>query len=177
MPTVHFLREDEEIDVEEGANLRDAARQAGISMHSMHGKVLNCFGNGLCGTCGILVKNGMENLSPRGLVEKGRLLFSLFALGQEDEARLSCQVTVHGDVEIVTKPGVNLFGDAKTFYDYRVENDALLEFPDDAPRQYWDKQPTVPIRFDQEREKFLKEREEEKQETSSEGDETEGEEE
>ena len=63
----------------------------------------------------MLVKKGMENLSPKGLLERFTLatapttMFSV--LGHEDEMRLSCQCTVHGDCTIETRPAFNWSGD------------------------------------------------------------------
>ncbi|MFO0841595.1 MAG: hypothetical protein U0797_04225 [Gemmataceae bacterium] len=52
------------------------ARKAGLAIHGTVvsflnpvTNVLNCMGNGLCGTCRVLVKKGMENLGPKSGVE------------------------------------------------------------------------------------------------------------
>jgi ferredoxin len=65
----------------------------------------------MCGTCKVLVKKGMENLSPKGLLERFTLARMLSSIGHENEMRLSCQVTVNGDCSIVTKPPLNLSGE------------------------------------------------------------------
>lgn len=179
MPTITFLREEKTVEVEEGTNLREAAREAGIDIHTGPHKIFNCFGNGLCGSCGVLVKEGQENCSQKGFLEKLRLMFSVFALGREEEGRLSCQVTVEGDMAIWTNPlwtqlNAHVHGEAKTYYDKRLNNEEVMEFPEHPPRQYWEEQPTVPIRFDQEREKFLQERKEKKQEKGTEEEQEEG---
>ena len=78
-------------------------------------RYLNCLGFGLCGTCRVLVKKGMENLSPKTLIERVNLnahpLTMLAAIGHENEMRLSCQVRVNGDCTIETKPAFNLTGE------------------------------------------------------------------
>ena len=115
MPKVVFVNEKQEIDVPAGSNLREAARQAGISLYKGLDRYLNCRGLGLCGTCRVLVKKGMENLSPRTLME--RINFNthpltMFArIGHEDEMRLSCQVKVNGDCTVQTQPEFNVSGE------------------------------------------------------------------
>ncbi len=71
MPQVTFVNEKREIEVPQGTVLRDEARKAGLQVNFLPldtatgavGRYLNCRGFGLCGTCLILVKKGMENLS------------------------------------------------------------------------------------------------------------------
>jgi ferredoxin len=115
MPKVVFVNEKKEIEVPAGANLRQEATKAGINIYGGLDRYLNCRGNGLCGTCRVLVKKGMENLSPRTTLE--RINFNLhplgmfYALGHEDELRLSCQVTVNGDCTVETRPAFNWSGE------------------------------------------------------------------
>ena len=115
MPKVTFVNEKKEIDVPQGATLRTEARKAEVEVHGTVEKYINCFGNGLCGTCRVLVKKGQENLSPRTFRE--RLHFFVHPLGlfayicHEDEIRLSCQVKVNGDCTIETHPPLNLEGE------------------------------------------------------------------
>ena len=115
MPKVLFVNEKKEIEVPQGANLRKEARQAGVEVHGTIESYLNCMGNGLCGTCRVLVKKGMENLNPRTFMERVNLnthpLTMLAAIGHEDELRLACQVTVNGDCTIETHPGLNWSGE------------------------------------------------------------------
>jgi ferredoxin len=120
MPKVVFVNEKAEIDVPQGANLRQEARAAGVEVHGnieylYLDRVLNCMGHGLCGTCRVLVKKGMENLNPRTTMERINLrlhpLSLLSAIGREDELRLACQVQVNGDCTIETHPGLNWSGE------------------------------------------------------------------
>ncbi|MCS6852674.1 MAG: (2Fe-2S)-binding protein [Gemmataceae bacterium] len=111
MPKVVFLNEKREIEVPEGANLRQEARKAGIELYRGIHRYLNCRGHGLCGSCKVLVKSGMENLSPKGWLESFKLATMLSSIGHEDEMRLACQVTVHGDCAIETRPAFNLSGE------------------------------------------------------------------
>ena len=108
MPKVVFVNEKKEIEVPAGANLREEAKKAGINVYWGLSKYLNCFGNGTCGTCKVLVKKGMENLSPKTRMERFTLWRSLAVIGNEDEMRLSCQVKVNGDCTVETQPGVQL---------------------------------------------------------------------
>jgi ferredoxin len=115
MPKVTFVTEKKEIEVESGANLREAARKAGIPIYKGLDRYLNCRGFGLCGTCKVLVKKGMENLSPKSFMERFNFNahpLTMFArIGHEDEMRLACQVTVNGDCTIQTTPEFNLSGE------------------------------------------------------------------
>jgi ferredoxin len=115
MPKVTFVKEKKEVEVPAGANLRLEALKAGVSVYPPLNHYINCMGFGLCGTCRILVKKGMENLSPKTFIERANLnahpLTMLAAIGHENEIRLSCQVQVNGDCTIETKPAFNLNGE------------------------------------------------------------------
>jgi ferredoxin len=115
MPKVVFVNEKKEIEVPAGANLREEARKAGIQLYKGLHRYVNCLGHGLCGTCQVLVKKGMENLNPKGRLERFTLATAptaMFAVvGHEDEMRLSCQVQVNGDCTIETRPAFNWSGD------------------------------------------------------------------
>lgn len=131
MPIVKFVKEKKEIEVPVGANLRQEAVKAGINLNqglnglgaSMN-QVLNCnsmsFGliGGMCGTCRVLIKQGMENTSPMTLREKMKFKVPtpdpvpcLAFVGHEDEMRLACCTKVMGDITVETGPEVNLFGE------------------------------------------------------------------
>jgi ferredoxin len=115
MPKIVFVNEKQEVEVEAGANLRQAALKAGISVYKGLDRYLNCRGFGLCGTCRVLVKKGMENLSTPTRMERFNLnlhpLTMLARIGHEDEMRLSCQVTVNGDCTVETTPSLNWSGE------------------------------------------------------------------
>ncbi len=51
MPTIKFVKEKKEIQVPEGANLRNEAFKAGVTVYKGPDKILHCPGLGLCGTC------------------------------------------------------------------------------------------------------------------------------
>jgi ferredoxin len=113
MPKITLVTEKKEIEVPAGSNLRDEALKAAIHVHPWPFArfPLNCAGHGSCGTCRILVKKGMENLSPKGIIEKLTLFRMFSALGHEDEMRLACQCTVNGDCTVETQPAMNISGD------------------------------------------------------------------
>lgn len=115
MPKVVFVNEKKEIEVPAGANLREEASKAGIEVYKGLSRYVNCLGHGLCGTCRVLVKKGMENLSPKGVMERINLvahpLTMLAAIGHEDEMRLACQIQVKGDCTVETTPSFNWSGE------------------------------------------------------------------
>ncbi|MGD9636657.1 MAG: ferredoxin [Pirellulales bacterium] len=126
MPLVKFIKENKEIDVPVGSNLRKEAMKAGINVHQgVNGigasvnKYLNCHGIGQCGTCRVKIVKGMENASPMGLIESIRFRYNplpdpipcMAFIGNEDTMRLACQTLVNGDMEVETAPEFNLFGD------------------------------------------------------------------
>ncbi len=133
MPVIKFVNEKKEIEVPEGSNLRTEAIKAGVNVHQgLNGlgaglnKVINCHGFGQCGTCRVRVTKGIENASKMGVLEKTRFRVPvptpitpggidwtpcLAYVGNEETMRLSCQVTVHGDMEVETGPEIDLFGE------------------------------------------------------------------
>jgi ferredoxin len=111
MPTITFANEKKEIQVPQGANLRQEALRAGVQLYPGIHKVANCHGFGTCGSCRVLVTKGMENTSPKGVLESARLAVSLAAIGNEQTMRLACQTRVNGDITVETKPPLNLFGE------------------------------------------------------------------
>jgi len=53
----------------------------------------------------------MENASPKGILEAGRMAVSLAYIGNEQTMRLACQTRVNGDMTVTTCPPLNLFGE------------------------------------------------------------------
>ena len=125
MPIVKFVKENTEIEVPAGSNLRSEAVKAGVNTHQgVNGfgasvnKVINCHGIAQCGTCRVRITKGMENTSAMGMLEKLRFYNPLpdpipcmAYIGNEDTMRLACQVTVHGDMEVETGPELDLYGE------------------------------------------------------------------
>jgi ferredoxin len=125
MPIVNFVNEKKQVEVPVGANLRTEALKAGIKLYNgMNGygakvnEIVNCHGFGHCGTCRVLIAKGMENTSPMGVIEKFTFKYNpvtpaLFAfIGNEDKMRLACRTQVNGDLDVVTRPPLNLTGDS-----------------------------------------------------------------
>ena len=111
MPKVKFYHEKVEVEVPEGTNLREAALEAGIEIYPPLNKVLNCLGNGTCGSCRVLVINGtFKNTAPMTFMERMRFRLSYLNLGSEEEMRLSCQTRIQGDIEVFTRPAFNWIG-------------------------------------------------------------------
>lgn len=98
MGTIKFIKEDLEVVVADGANLRLKALEAGIDIYTLKGKLLNCGGYGQCGTCIIEIEAGMDNLSARTAVETRKLK------KKPASYRLACQTLVNGSVVVKTKP-------------------------------------------------------------------------
>jgi ferredoxin len=115
MPKVVFVNEKTEIEVPAGANLLAEAKKAGVQIYAGIDRYVNCLGHGLCGTCKVLVKKGMENLSPKSTMEKVNFaahpMTMLARIGHEDEMRLACQIQVNGDCSIETHPAFNWSGE------------------------------------------------------------------
>ena len=133
MPIIKFVKEKKEVEVPAGANLRSEAMKAGVNVHQgLNGigaginKFMNCHGFAQCGTCRVNIVKGMENASKMGIVEKTRFkapvptpvtplgldpMPTMAYLGNEETMRLSCCVTVHGDMEVETGPELDLFGE------------------------------------------------------------------
>jgi len=73
-----IFNDEEEVDIQDGAPLKDFCEEAGVP-----------FGceEGVCGTCIIEVEEGMENLSEMTQEE-------LDFLGEQDTERLACQCMI-----------------------------------------------------------------------------------
>ena len=125
MPTIKFTRENKEIDVPDGANLRQEANKAGVNVYQgFNGigaginKYVNCHGMGTCGTCRVLITKGIENTNSMGMIEKIKFKLPLpdplpcmAFIGNEENMRLACKTTVHGDIEVETGPELDLYGE------------------------------------------------------------------
>jgi ferredoxin len=113
MPKITFSRENREIEVPAGTNLRKAALEEGIQLYPGIKKYLNCHGFSQCGECRVYIQKGMENTSEKTFLEKLRIAVSWFKFGHENEVRLACQTFVNGDIEVRTQPEFNWFGERK----------------------------------------------------------------
>lgn len=98
MGNIKFVKENTEVVVASGANLRQKMLENKIDLYTFMGKAMNCGGYGQCGTCVVEIAEGMENLSPRTEVENRKLK------NRGQNCRLACQTLVNGPVSVVTKP-------------------------------------------------------------------------
>jgi ferredoxin len=112
MPKITFVKDKLDVEVPQGANLRDEAMKAGVEVYVGVNRYLNCMGHGTCGTCKVIVKKGAENLSPRGVMEKFTLWRMLSVIGHEQESRLACQCKVYGDCTVETCPALPISPEA-----------------------------------------------------------------
>lgn len=91
---IEIIDRDKEIKAEEGQTVLQALLTSGIEwMHA-------CGGFCNCTTCRIEVEDGMDNLSEMEEDEKNTLRRFQGDEVLEGPYRLSCQVTVHGDIKI-----------------------------------------------------------------------------
>ena len=98
MANILFVKENQEVFVSDGANLREKALQNSIDLYTLKGKLVNCGGYGQCGTCIVEIVEGMENLSERTPFEQRKLK------KKPNNYRLACQTLVNGSVSVKTKP-------------------------------------------------------------------------
>lgn len=96
--TIKFVKENREVVVANGANLRIKAIENGVDIYTLTGKMMNCGGYGQCGTCIVEIVEGLENLSPRTDFEERKLK------KKPQNYRLACQTVVNGPVCVKTKP-------------------------------------------------------------------------
>jgi ferredoxin len=96
--TIKFVKENKEVIVATGANLRQKSLENSIDIYTLKGKMMNCGGYGQCGLCVVEIAEGMDNLSPRTDVENRKLR------KKPATYRLACQTLVNGSVSVKTKP-------------------------------------------------------------------------
>lgn len=113
MPKIKFVNEKKEVEVEAGANLRQVALREGIQLYpGFHRRwFANCHGLGLCAKCRVHITKGLENVNAQSLTEKLRLMLEPARIGHEQDLRLGCKTQVNGDIEVETKPPLNLHGE------------------------------------------------------------------
>jgi ferredoxin len=119
MPQVKFINEKQTVEAQHGENLRQVALKNGIQLYSGPHTVVNCRGNGMCGSCNVAVRKGAENTNKSGFTRQrekirmllGPLLFWKRLSYKEDELRLACCTSVNGDIEVETHPEGNWHGE------------------------------------------------------------------
>jgi ferredoxin len=98
MTTITFVKENKEIIVANGDNLREKALQNKIDIYTLKGKLTNCGGYGQCGTCIVEIVEGIDNLSDKTPFEERKLR------KKPNNYRLACQTLVNGPISVKTKP-------------------------------------------------------------------------
>ena len=100
MALVFFERQGKTVKCNAGWNLRRLALENDIRIYSSLDRVINCRGNGLCGTCKVEVFASEDwDLNPRTAMEEKKL-----KKFNNPNLRLSCQVKVHGNIRVKTYP-------------------------------------------------------------------------
>jgi len=109
MPIITLVNEGKTIEVKGGENLRKVLRNNGISPYIGKDKLLNCRGNGLCGTCRVEIVDG-KGAPPMTPLEEAALvgLAPFYAQLVLKNVRLSCRINVTQDITIKTYPRVTL---------------------------------------------------------------------
>jgi len=92
MPAVTILPVAATIDVADDESVMAAARQQGLWWPTI------CGGDAECGTCWVIVEEGLERCSEMGETERARLALGMKA--NEPRARLACQLRVRGPVTV-----------------------------------------------------------------------------
>lgn len=102
MVQITFEEQGKTITVPKGSNLRKVARANGVDVYGGPNKVLNCLGNGMCGSDRVAVKP----------IADKRSFWEEFHLHDEPKLRLACRFTVTEDISVSTKPAV-AYGDQR----------------------------------------------------------------
>jgi ferredoxin/tRNA A-37 threonylcarbamoyl transferase component Bud32 len=95
MKTVQFEPVSEKLDVLTGTNLLQSLLAKKFNV------LMACGGKGLCATCHVRVRSGMDRLTNR--TERERMTLS-FITGTDADSRLACQCRVLGDGVVVELP-------------------------------------------------------------------------
>jgi adenylate cyclase len=90
MALIHFLPDDQKIEVYAGETILLAALRAGI----VHAHL--CGGSARCSTCRVIILEGLENCAPRNAEERAIAEMLHF----DPRVRLACQTVVTGDVKL-----------------------------------------------------------------------------
>lgn len=89
MPKVTFHPDEVSVEVERGVPILAAAKAAGVELASI------CGGDGICGRCRVIVKNGNIDAAPTTLLSRDEV---------QKGYVLACQTKVLGDVEVDVPP-------------------------------------------------------------------------
>jgi len=97
MLEVTFEKSGRKIEVESGANLREAAIANKVSVYSGLHKILNCRGRGMCSSCRVEIVSG--TVPARNETEEKNLKRPL---KKNPNLRLACQITVEDNLVVRT---------------------------------------------------------------------------
>lgn len=98
MPVIYY--EKLKISCEKGDNLREILVKNGIYPHNGASRYVNCFGLGTCGTCAVSIEGPVSDMCTQERIRLG-----LAPHNPENGLRLSCQVTVNGDLKVKKHKG------------------------------------------------------------------------
>lgn len=87
--TITFQPSGKTVEVAEGGTLLEAAAEAGVHINSV------CGGDGICGKCRLIVKEGEVNTPPTTLLARNEIRGGYV---------LACQATVHSDLAVEVPP-------------------------------------------------------------------------
>lgn len=109
MPTINFVREGKKVQVEVGESLRYAALDNDIPLYKKFAGLSNfiqCHGNGLCGTDEVIVSPASAVNPPTWQEKLNENIPPFGPLRQKRRGtRLACQVSVNGDIDVITGVG------------------------------------------------------------------------
>ena len=91
MPMVRFVKEQLEVEVEDGATILEAARKAGAPEGDRCGAVC------ACSTCHVYVVEGFDSTSE---IEDEEFDILDKAFDVQEHSRLGCQARIHGDITV-----------------------------------------------------------------------------
>ena len=97
MLEVTFEKQKRTLNMEPGANLREAAIAAKLGVYAHIFKLLNCRGRGLCASCRVEIVSGQ--VTERNEVENKNLAK---ALKKNPNLRLACQISVEDNLVVRT---------------------------------------------------------------------------
>lgn len=107
MPVVTLVNEGKTLEVPVGTNLRKLLLKNGLPPYQGIDAILNCRGNGLCGTCRVEVVDGKGAPAMTALEESALVsLMPVYGRQVPKNTRLSCRIDVTKDISIKTHPVV-----------------------------------------------------------------------
>ncbi|MHC4922651.1 MAG: 2Fe-2S iron-sulfur cluster-binding protein [Planctomycetota bacterium] len=98
MPEIQLIREKRTIQCDKGATLRSVLMREGVEVYRNADSLINCRGNGLCGTCVVEITPAEAANDPT-IKEKAKL----WQFGDRP-MRFSCQVKVKKDCKVLSQP-------------------------------------------------------------------------